>query len=38
LSALTAAVNRMQQRYIRIDEECWRRHLWARLCDLGLED
>jgi hypothetical protein len=27
-----------QQRYIRIDEECWRRHLWARLCDLGLED
>jgi hypothetical protein len=25
-----------QQRYIRIDEECWRRHLW--LCDLGLED
>jgi hypothetical protein len=27
------AVNRLQQRYIRIDEECWRRHLWARLCD-----
>jgi hypothetical protein len=30
-------VNRMQQRYARIDAECWSRHLRQRLIDIGME-